>query len=72
MHILYNQATQLIKLLIIETNTMSEKQVNSTDTEVFNNTLERLSTFPNREDVVNAFNDEHRKYCIANNISLRK
>lgn len=70
MHNLYNQATELVKLLIIETNTMTEKQANSTNTEVFNNTIESLSTFPSREDVISTFNDEHRKYCIANNIKL--
>ena len=70
MHNLYNQATQLVKLLVIETNTMTEDKVNSTNTEVFNNTVENLTTFPSRDDVVNTFNDEYRKYCVANNIKL--
>lgn len=70
MHNLYNQATQLVKLLVIETNTMTEDKVDSTNTEVFNNTVENLTTFPSRDDVVNTFNDEYRKYCVANNIKL--
>ena len=70
MNNLYSQVRQLVRLLIIETNTMTEKQLNSINTEVFNNTVKNLPTFISKEEVINTFNEEYRKYCIANNIKL--